>query len=221
MNNVVSGLNWATFNTSNFNTIFGTGWDTQLGNYGCRANTSDDTSGTASGFGFSGTYYVEFKIWYVGTNNVGLIITLSDSGTKNIATANVLIDRATNTDIHSNFFSAYQYVNNRSMYPSSYTQYNGLSTGLANPVVDQVYFTAPQDSGGFAFLRFNCSQAGQIDFEILSKDNVSIGNVTYQLVVGTLSPAVIPMAKGSKLVCKVLNATVNWTDVYFNFSQKD
>lgn len=104
---VVSGLDWATFNTSNFNTIFGTGWDAQLGNYGCRANTSDDTSGIASGFGFSGTYYAEFKVWYVGTTNAGVLITLSDSGTKNIATANVLVDRATNTDIHSNFFSPY------------------------------------------------------------------------------------------------------------------
>lgn len=143
---VVSGLDWATFNTSNFNAIFGAGWDTQLGDYGCRANASDDTSGLATSLGFSGTYYVEFKIWYVGTNNAGILITITDSvssGYAHKAYTNVTITRGANTDVHTMFFDAYattQNLNNTKMSGAVTDLFETSSSNITATITDITNF---------------------------------------------------------------------------------
>lgn len=212
---VVSGLDWATFNTSNFNAIFGAGWDTQLGDYGCRANASDDTSGLATSLGFSGTYYVEFKIWYVGTNNTSLFITISDSGTKNVATANVLIDRNINVDIHSSFFSAYADIKKYNMCPSDTTV-----TYTTQPAQFVTLMTAP--TNGVAYVRYALSGSGAIGVHLQTSGgqdliyNTQSWNDTGMHIYN----ATFVMKKGQKLMCYENAMTYQWGSIIFVKSEE-
>jgi hypothetical protein len=99
---VVDGVNWSSFNTSVFDTLFGSDWVTTRGVYGCRAKKSDDTSGLTTTLGYSSQYYVEFKIWYTTNNKGGMLITITDTDGKTAYT-DKLITKNTNTDLSSSF----------------------------------------------------------------------------------------------------------------------
>lgn len=223
-NDVVGGLNWASFNTNSFNTTFGNNWASTLGIYGCRANTSNDTSGLTTSLGFSGTYYVEFKVWYVGTNNAGILITITDSVTNGYAHkayANTIITIGTNTDVHTMFFDAYADSVKYNMCPS-----DNIVAFTDTPQTATVLFQAP--CNGVAYLRYsvkavNASNPHYMGFHLQSSSGSDKAyNTQYWTTSGDhMYNATFVMKAGQRIYCyEVVNLTINWGQTNFIKSEE-
>lgn len=76
---VVSGISWDTVSPSQFNDVFGSGWESRTGTYTCRANVSDDKSGFTSEANYNLTYSIMFRVWYPKTLVIEITDNVSDS----------------------------------------------------------------------------------------------------------------------------------------------
>ena len=202
---VCNGVSWNKFNTSTFNSVFGAGWDRKLGHYGCRANSADDESGLIASLGYSGTYYIEFNIWYLGANNAGMIIRISDSS-KYTAEANHVFDVVDTVDMSNMFVS----LNTTNMLPSG--QYDYVQIQSKTTIQGTVY-VAP--SNGFAMIRGQFSD----NAEYFIHDPATGVSSFYQWL-NSVSNGHFPMKKGQEIRLHSLTGNILWADVYFAFSKQ-